>query len=129
LPQRFTGVWVNIRVLSVYFSAVSMPPRPENQRDPDNVPAQGSSGIGSLKMMEVHLTPDLEKKLHELASQTGRGADELARDAIAGFVDAVGEVRGMLNSRYDELKSGRVQPIDGDEAFRRLRQRSDNRRA
>ena len=69
--------------------------------------------------MEVHLTPDLEKKLHELASETGRSADELARDAIAGFVDAVGEVRGMLNGRYDDLKSGRVQPIDGDEAFRR----------
>jgi predicted transcriptional regulator len=78
--------------------------------------------------MEVHLTPDLEKKLHELASQTGRGADELAQDAIAGFVDAVGEVRGMLNRRYDDLKSGRVRPIDGDEAFRRLRQRSESRR-
>ncbi len=78
--------------------------------------------------MEVHLTPDLEQKLQELASQTGRGADELAQDAIAGFVDAVGEVRGMLNSRYDDLKSGRVQPIDGDEALRRLRQRSESRR-
>jgi len=78
--------------------------------------------------MEVHLTPDLEKKLHELALQTGRGADELAQDAIAGFVDAVGEVRGMLNSRYDDLKSGRVQPVHGDEAFRRLRQRSESRR-
>ena len=55
--------------------------------------------------MEVHLTPDLEKKLHELASQTGRNADELAQDAIAGFVDAVGEVRGMLNSRYDPATS------------------------
>ena len=78
--------------------------------------------------MEVHLTPDLEKKLHELASQTGRGADELAQDAIAGFVDAVGEVRGMLNRRYDDLKSGRVRSIDGDEAVRRLRQRSESRR-
>jgi predicted transcriptional regulator len=78
--------------------------------------------------MEVHLTPDLEKRLHELASQTGRGADELARDAIAGFVDAVVEVRGMLKSRYDDLKSGRVQPIDGDEAIRQLRERSMSRR-
>ena len=78
--------------------------------------------------MEVHLTPDLGKKLREPASQTGRGADELAQDAIAGFVDAVGEVRGMLDRRYDDLKNGRVQPIDGDEAFRRLRQRSESRR-
>ncbi len=78
--------------------------------------------------MEVHLTPDLEKKLYELASQAGCGADELAQDAIAGFVDAVGEVRGMLNSRYDDLKSGRLLSIDGDEAFRQLRQRSETRR-
>ena len=35
---------------------------------------------------------------------------------------------GMLNSRYDDLKSGPVQPTDGDEGFRRLRQRSESRR-
>ncbi len=56
---------------------------------------------------------------------TWRGADELARDAIAGFVDRVGDARLMLNSRYDDLKSGCTQPIDGNEAFQRLRQRGE----
>jgi len=34
----------------------------------------------------------------------------------------------MLDSRYDDIKSGRVRPIDGEEAFARLRQKSDARR-
>jgi hypothetical protein len=29
----------------------------------------------------------------------------------------------MLDSRYDDLETGRVEPIDGEEAFRRLREK------
>jgi predicted DNA-binding protein len=79
--------------------------------------------------MEVHLTPELEKKLNDLAAQTGRGAGELVQDAVAGFVDELAGVTGMLDSRYDDLKSGRVEPMDGEEAFSRLREKSENRRA
>jgi hypothetical protein len=38
----------------------------------------------------------------------------------------------MLNSRFDELKSGRVKSIDGEEAFARLKEKTEaqrNRRA
>jgi hypothetical protein len=35
--------------------------------------------------MEVHLAPDVEKKLNELAQQSGRGTDELLQDASAGY--------------------------------------------
>ena len=52
--------------------------------------------------MEVHFTPDLEKKLHDLAAETGRGANELVQDAVAGFVDELAAMRGMLDSRYDD---------------------------
>ncbi len=79
--------------------------------------------------MEVHFSPDLEKKLHDLAAETGRGADELVQDAVAGFVDELAAMRGMIESRYDDLKSGRVKPIDGEHAFTRLREKSQNRRA
>jgi predicted DNA-binding protein len=37
--------------------------------------------------MEVHLKPELEKKLNDLAAMKGKSADELAQDAIAGMVD------------------------------------------
>lgn len=36
--------------------------------------------------MEVHLTPETEKKLRDLAAQSGRGTDDLAEDAMAGYV-------------------------------------------
>jgi predicted DNA-binding protein len=78
--------------------------------------------------MEVHFTPELEKKLNDLASQTGRETNELVQDVVAGFVDELAGC-GILDSRYDDLKSGRVRPIDGEEAFARLREKSEVRRS
>ena len=78
--------------------------------------------------MEVHFTPDVEKKLHELAAQSGRGTDELLPDALAAYFDELVQTRDMLNSRYDELRSGRVEPIDGEEAFARLKAKTEAQR-
>ena len=44
---------------------------------------------------------------------------------MAGYFDELARTREMLNSRYDELKSGKVKPIDGEEFFENLRQRED----
>jgi predicted DNA-binding protein len=79
--------------------------------------------------MEVHLTPETESRLNELASQSGRSTDELVEAAMAGYLEEVAGLRRMLDSRYDEVKSGRVKPIDGEEAFERLRRKSEERRA
>jgi hypothetical protein len=35
----------------------------------------------------------------------------------------------MLDGRYDDLKSDRVKPVDGEDAFARLRQKSKERLA
>ena len=78
--------------------------------------------------MDVHLKSDLKAKLDQWAAETGRPADELVEEAMAGYFDELAQVRGMLNSRYDDLKSGRVQPIDGAEALARLRGKSTARR-
>ena len=78
--------------------------------------------------MEVHLKPELEKKLNDLAAKTGRGTDELVEDVMNGYLNELDEVRGVLDSRYDDLKSGRVKPIDGEEAFARIREKSKRRR-
>ncbi len=78
--------------------------------------------------MEVHLNPELEKKLNELAAKTGRATNELVEDAMAAYLDELTAVRGVLDSRYDDLKSGRVKPIDGEEAFARMRKKSEGRR-
>jgi predicted DNA-binding protein len=75
--------------------------------------------------MEVHFKPETESRLQELASKSGRPTDDLIEDAMAGYLAEVVEVRNMLDSRYDEVKSGRVKPIDGEAFFDNLRQRED----
>ena len=78
--------------------------------------------------MEVHFAPHVERKLHDLAAKSGRGADELLQDALARYFDELGRTRDMLNSRYDELKSGVVKPIDGEEALARLKAKTEAQR-
>jgi len=75
--------------------------------------------------MEVHFKPETESRLNELASKSGRAPDELLEDALAGYLEDVAEVREMLDSRYDDIKNGRVTPIDGEQFFEDLRQRED----
>jgi predicted DNA-binding protein len=79
--------------------------------------------------MEVQLTPETERKLTDLAAQSGRRTDELFEDAMAGYLDEVAQVRVMLDSRYDDLKSGRVKLISSDEVETHFRQISAARRA
>jgi predicted transcriptional regulator len=79
--------------------------------------------------MEVHVTPETAKKLNDLAASSGRAPNEIVEDALAGYLEEVVAVRKTLDSRYDDLKSGRANAIDGEEAFRRLREKSERRRA
>ncbi len=78
--------------------------------------------------MVVHLKPETESRLQELAATSGRAPDDLVEDAMAGYLAELVQVRKMLDRRYDEIKSGRVEPIDGKEAFDRLRCKSEDRR-
>jgi predicted transcriptional regulator len=74
--------------------------------------------------MEVHFTPDVQAKLERLARDTGRPSDELVEDAVLGYFDELAHTREMLDRRYDDLESGRVKPIDGEEAYRRLMEKT-----
>ena len=78
--------------------------------------------------MEVHFSPELEKKLNDLAALSGRPAEELVEDAVAGMFDELAETRDMLDGRYDEVKNGKVKLIPGDEAFAQLHKRIEDRR-
>ena len=42
---------------------------------------------------------------------------------MAAYLTEVGQVREMLDNRYDDSKSGQVKPIDGEAFFEELRQR------
>ena len=78
--------------------------------------------------MKVCLTPETAKKLDALAAASGRSPEDIVEDALAGYLEAVGSIRRAVDSRYDDLKSGRVKPIDGEDVFRQLRERSEGRR-
>jgi predicted DNA-binding protein len=78
--------------------------------------------------MEVRFTPETEKKLKDLSAQSGCGTDDLVEDATAAYVEELLAARDMLNSRYDDLKSGRVKAIDGEEAFARLKAKTEAQR-
>ncbi len=73
--------------------------------------------------MEIRLKPETESRLNELASRSGRPADELVEDAMAAYLTEVADVRNMLDSRYDDIQSGRVKPVDGEAFFEDLRRR------
>jgi predicted DNA-binding protein len=78
--------------------------------------------------MEVRLTPDLEAKLNQLSAKTGRAKEELVQDAMAGYLAELSLLRSTLDARYDDIKSGRTKPIDGEEVFTRLRQKKNDHR-
>jgi hypothetical protein len=75
--------------------------------------------------MEVQFTAETEKKLNDLVAQSGCRADDLVEDATAAYVDELLQTRGVLDSRYDDLKSGRVKPISREEMIEHFRQKSE----
>ncbi len=81
-----------------------------------------------LTDMVVRLKPETESRLQELAATTGRAPDELVEEAMAGYLAELAQARKMLDGRFDEITSGQVEPIEGEEAFNRLRRKSKDRR-
>jgi hypothetical protein len=59
--------------------------------------------------MEVHFTPEVEKKLTDIAAQRGQGADEFVRDFVSSSVDELAnpevktEDRRPLQSAADSV--------------------------
>jgi predicted transcriptional regulator len=74
--------------------------------------------------MEVHFTPDVQAKLDQLARDAGRQPAEVIEDAVIGLYDEMAYTREMLDRRYDEMESAKAQGIDGEEAYRRLMERT-----
>jgi predicted transcriptional regulator len=87
----------------------------------------GLSRFPTLDIVEVHFSPETESRLQELAAKTGRAPNDLLEDAMAGYLQELAQVRDNLDSRYDDLKSGREKGIDGEQAFASLRRKSKDR--
>jgi len=74
--------------------------------------------------MNVRLSPETEARLNQLAAESGRPADELVEDAMAAYLSEVAGLRRTLDDRYDDVKVGRVVPVNGEEFFEKLSQRN-----
>jgi len=79
--------------------------------------------------MSIQLTPEHEARIKELARQTGRDNTEVLGEVIDSYFEELGRINSTLDRRYDEITSGEVKPIRGDEVFERLRRKSEERRA
>ena len=79
--------------------------------------------------MEVHFAPELQAKIDQLVNETGCPPDKLIEDAMAGYVAELAATREMLDSRYDDLKSGNVMLVGRDEVVAHFREKSAARRS
>jgi len=79
--------------------------------------------------MEMHFAPELQAKIDQLVAETGCAPEKLIEDALAGYVPDLDRTHEMLDSRYDDLKSGRVKAVPGDEVAAHLREKSAARRS
>lgn len=95
-------------------------------KQPSPIVLTDSCTVFKLIYMEVRFKPETESRLIELAARIGRAPDDLVEDAIAGYLAELVELRGALDSRYDDIKSGRAKPVDGEAFFEGLRRREDD---
>ncbi len=78
--------------------------------------------------MEVHLSPDVQMKLEQMARETGRRSDELVEDAVIGYFDGLVNTRELLDRRFDDLEDGKATLIDGEDAYRLLMEKTEAQR-
>jgi hypothetical protein len=74
--------------------------------------------------MEVHFAPELQAKIDQLVAHSGCPAEKLLEEAMAIYLADLAQAREMLDSRYDDLKSGKVKPISREEIIAHFREKS-----
>jgi hypothetical protein len=83
----------------------------------------GVVGSPNLITVGVHVTPEVEKRLAALAARTGRAPEDLLGDAMP-YLEELAGLREMLDGRYGDLESGRVEPIPGEDVEEYFRSKS-----
>ena len=78
--------------------------------------------------MGIEIKPAQEAKIDNLAAATGRDKADILDQVIESYFNELEGVREQLERRYDDVKSGRVKPVAGEEVFDRLRRKSAERR-
>ena len=77
----------------------------------------------------MRLEPETESRLRELSATTGREPEDLVEEVVSGYLAELAQARKLIDARHDEVKTGRVKPVDGESEFDRLRRKSQDRRS
>jgi len=83
---------------------------------------KSEASLAQGKGRRVTTNEDVKKLVDDVKQ---RGTTRLAAEQITPRSDELAQVRGMLDGRYEDLKSGIIKPIDGEAFFESLRQRED----
>ncbi len=67
----------------------------------------------------------LQAKVEQWVADTGRPAEELMEELMASYFDELAQTRETLDRRYDDIKSGKVKMIPGEEVEAYFRRKSD----
>ena len=71
--------------------------------------------------MDLHVPPEVEAKLHRLAAETGRNADQVALDLLANSIEHDDWFRREVEKGRVAAREGRL--LDHDEVVSRIDQR------
>jgi hypothetical protein len=74
--------------------------------------------------VDLDLSPETEKKLNERAAQRGMTPHKYVLSLLQEHFDELARTEALLDGRYDELKSGAVKPIPGDDVASYFREKS-----
>jgi predicted transcriptional regulator len=74
--------------------------------------------------MELHLTPETEAKLNDLARRTHRGTDELLAEAVEHLVSYSAWFEGKVNDSLAAAERGETVPDEQVRAWLEQRERS-----
>lgn len=78
--------------------------------------------------MQVNLNPELTARVEQWTEQTGRSPDDLIADAMAGYLDELSRTRQMLDTRYQSVRDGEAQLMNGNDALKKLKERTQAQR-
>jgi predicted transcriptional regulator len=67
--------------------------------------------------------PELNQKLRSLAAETGTSPEALAEETLTNYFAAAADLGAVLEQRLREVEQGKVETVDGEEAFAQLRER------
>jgi hypothetical protein len=81
-----------------------------------------TAAVASIDLSAWKFISRPRPNVKDLASTSGRTTDDLVEGALAGYLEEATQMQQMLDSRYDEIKTG-VKPIDVGAFFDSLRHR------